>query len=284
VGDEDRCHDRVHFTGKRSIRLMKPIDKALMAVLICILGAALCMPVCAVPQQNPGGGRGGNGNGIGEQIPFAPVAFEVRLARIALFAAVVDAKMEGTITYIGQIDGDNGTGDLTGLRGEFNTTAAGMVNDTTKAEFRADQAELLQIRKEFRNETRDLMDQYDGNRSELQAEVRDSLAAHNDTLSDLRGNGSGAREIAMLAVYDRRTEAGNDRLDALGDRGLNISEPRKTLDEIEGQRPLIESAFDTGNRGEIKAGLGEIRDLSKEFRQEVREVVKEQAPKGKSGE
>jgi hypothetical protein len=127
------------------------------------------------------------------------------------------------------------------------------------------------------------MDSNDGNQSELQAAVRDSLEAHKETLTDLRGNGSGAREIAVLAVFDRRTARGDRLLDALDGQGLSTTGPQKTRDEIEGQRPLLEAAFDTGDRGKIETELQEVRELSKEFRREVRDVVKEQAGKGKSG-
>lgn len=239
------------------------------AILVLVLGAVICLPACAAP------GQSADNTNVTGRVPFAPEVHEARLARIAWLTAVADARMEGTITYIGGISNGAGTGDLPELRQEFSVRSAELAQDTTRADVLEDRSALLRVRNEFRNETRDMMNQYGGNRTELREAVQASVAAHNETLTRLREEFDGKRDAAVLAVFDRQTDRGDQRLETLQAKGLDTSVPQSTLQEIEGHGATLGAALAADDRAAVRGELQEIRGLAKEFRQEVRSIAKE---------
>lgn len=236
---------------------------------ILVLCAIFCLPVYAAPVQ----GAAGTGQVADGGVPFAPAVQEVRLTRIALLTAIADARMEGTITYIGGISGSAGTGELSVIREEFAAASAELMQDTARADVRQDRALLLQIRNEFRNETREMMNQYDGNRTALQEAVRSSIAAHNGTISAIREELDGNRDTAAMAIFDWQTGRGERRLGLLEGQGLDTTVPAGTLAEIEAQRDPLAAALASNDRDAIRGEREMIRGLAKEFRQQVRAVA-----------
>jgi hypothetical protein len=242
-------------------------------LLVLVLGAVLCLPAVAAP------GLGADSTQITGRVPFAPEVHEARLAGIAWLTAVADARMEGTITYIGGISNGTGTGDLTELRQEFSVRSAELAQDTTRADILEDRSVILRVRNEFRNETRDMMNQYGGNRTELREAVQASVAAHNETLTRLREAFDGKRDTVVLAVFDRQTDRGDQRLETLQAKGLDTSVPQATLQEIEEHGATLGAALAADDRAAIKGELQEIRGLAQDFRLEVRSIAKEHPKK-----
>jgi hypothetical protein len=199
-----------------------------------------------------------------------PEALAMLKTHIAYLGESQDARMDGTIQYIDRISNETGAVTLKEIHDDYLVTASSVPLMQTAAEI-AEARESLNTRaRQFSDETKTRMMQFNGSSTAQRASVRESsnASAYARSINDTSVL-SLSNESARLALFIRES---NDRtllLRSLGKQGINTTLAQNLSQQIDAQRSNLTAALTSHSSASLKITNAAIRDLTLEFRKNV---------------
>jgi hypothetical protein len=224
------------------------------SLLVILVAALLCVPVCASPADTP----------------LTPGETGIRQAHLSWIALTRDAEMNAVITYISTLYETN-TSRLNTLYTDFRKQEGLIPATTTRQGFDNLTREMKSISAAFRMEIPVQMERGYGNTATLTQKVR--VATTNNPYIDQKlADYWNLRKTNQLADFDAWVVDSQEKLDALKKLGYDTGPAQRTHDVFVSKRPELVSALDAKDEGRIATVNQVILPLSKQLGQQVSEV------------
>lgn len=199
-----------------------------------------------------------------------PEAIASLKTHIAFVSESLDARMDGTIQYISTIS--NGTGAITlrEIHDDYLVTASSIPLMQTAAEITEAREILNSKTREFSEETKARMIEFNGNSTAQKARIRESVNASsfarstNDTRVLSLRNKSSRLTVFNLESHDRTLT-----LRTLGKQGIDIKVAKNLSQQIDAQRSNLTAALASKSSAALKITNARIKDLTRQFRKTV---------------
>ena len=202
---------------------------------------------------------------VASDYPVLDNQVEVRRAQLGWLLAIQEYTMESVVDYIDEVSEGNGTNVLDTILSDFKSRVDGVGVHTTHVGLNNFLRELREVTTSFRNEAKEMMDEYSGKPLLLGVKILVDLDGKQGDLEALKDHYWSVRKINVLENYDIRIERAQDILDLLEERGYNITGAQAKLDEIQALRVDLEAALDAENNIEVLAATLEALELSGEL-------------------
>jgi len=216
---------------------------------------------------------------VAYEYPVLDKQVEIRQAHLKWVTTVLEVSMEATIEYIDEISDGAGTSDLTSLLGDFREQTGEIETLTTHVALNNAIRQLGEITGDFRTETRQQLIEYKGNGLQLLAKIQEALDENEDELDELEDEYWETAKENTLEIFDIYVDFAQDVLDKLQEHGYDITEAQEKLDEIKYKKDDLEDALESRDYDEIKEVISEIKELSEELGDIVRDLQVEVPPK-----
>lgn len=190
-------------------------------------------------------------------------------SHVAYVCELQDARMSGTIRYIGNISNANGTVALDQIRDDYLAAASSIPLLETNDEIVKARDSLHTYTAKFSDEVKTKMVRYNGNSDTLLLYTR--AAVNGADASILRSNGTLwlADPSARLDVFNRDSMKRTQEIGNLGNRSINVTKIQNLSEQIDAQRPTLVQALTSRSAVNLKAANEKIRVLTKEYRDTV---------------
>jgi len=188
---------------------------------------------------------------------------------VAYICELQDARMSGTIRYIGNISIGNGTTTLDQLREDYLAAASSIPLLQTNDEIVKAREGLRTYTTKFSEETQTQMVRYNGNNDALRLYTRASVNAADASI--LRSNGTLwlADESSRITVFNQGTLTRMQQISSLTNRSIDTAKIGNLSEQIDAQRPALVQALTNRSAPGLKAANEKIRVLTKEYRDTV---------------
>lgn len=190
-------------------------------------------------------------------------------SHVAYVCELQDARMSGTIRYIGNISNANGTRTLDQIRDDYLATASSIPLLKTNDEIVKARDSLHTYTAKFSDEVKTQMVLYNGNSSTLLLYTR--AAVNGADAAILRSNGTLwlADASARLDVFNRDSMKRMLEIGGLRNRSIEVTKIQNLSEQIDAQRPALVQALTSRSVVNLKAANEKIRMLTKEYRDAV---------------
>lgn len=198
-----------------------------------------------------------------------PEAMATLKNHIAYVCELQDARMGGTIRYIGVISNGNGTATLDQIRDDYLISASSIPLFQTSDEVLKARDSLRTYTTRFSDEVTTQMVRYNGNSSTLLLYTRDAVNAADASI--LRANGTLwlTSASARLDVFNRDSMERAKQIEMLRNCSIDTVRIQNLSGQIDAQRPALVQALSTRSSGDLKAANEKIRTLTKDYRDAV---------------
>ena len=189
---------------------------------------------------------------------------------VAYICELQDARMSGVIRYIGNISIGNGTMELEQIQSDYLVAASTIPLLRTNAEIIKARDSLRTYTTEFSDETKHQMGLYGGNNTVLQIYTRASVNGADADI--LRHNGTLwlADESARLTVFNRDSMQRTQMIGILTNYSVDTRIIQNLSEQIDAQRPSLLGSLTNKSIASLKITNEQIRVLTKEYRDTVK--------------
>lgn len=198
-----------------------------------------------------------------------PDAIATLKNHIAYVGEDQDIRMSGTIQYIDTISNGTGITNLQEIRDDYLVIASSIPLMHTSGEIAAAREDLGVKTKLFSEMTKARMVQFNGTTSGMRASLR---SYQNETRNARSGNESShwlANESARLTLFNKASVDRSRILVSLAEQGMNTTIARNISEQIDAQRPGLQSALSNQSAKALKSTNAVIRTLTRQFREHV---------------
>lgn len=188
---------------------------------------------------------------------------------IAYVCELQDARMGGTIRYIGTISNGNGTATLDQIRDDYLISASSIPLMPTSDEVLKARDNLHMYTTRFSDEVTIQMVRYNGNSSALLLYTRAAVNAADASI--LRANGTLwlSDTSARLDVFNRDSMDRTEQIGVLRTCSIDTAGMQNLSEQIDAQRPALVQALTNRSVADLKTANEKIQTLTKEYRDAV---------------
>ena len=205
------------------------------------------------------------GFALASDYPILDNQVETRIAQLEWILGIQEVSMGAVVEYINEVSEDNGTATLTIILADFSGRLDGLSSYSTHVGLNNFLRDLKDVTRDFRDESKDMMTEYDGKYLVLIARIALKLEDSETQLEALKDNYWTVRSGNVLENFDIRIERAEGILDLLETRGYNITEADAKLAEISALRVELVAALEAEDNLEILAVSLESLELSGEL-------------------
>jgi hypothetical protein len=203
------------------------------------------------------------------EFPVLDKQVEIRQAHLAYLAELHTTRMDGAIGYLEDIGAD--TAGLEEIAAQFAAQAAEIQDLDTHIGLNNAVRQCQETAAHFREECRIQLQTAGGDAAALRAAVEEAVA-NNGEIEALKNRYWEIRTDHELAIFDLRVSHASEILERLAAHGYDTTEAGATLAVIEDLRVPLKEALLAQDIEEVREIQQEIRTLSEELRDIVRNL------------
>jgi hypothetical protein len=180
-----------------------------------------------------------------------------------------DARMEGVITYIGNISSGTATSNLEQIRDDYLVIASTIPLMTTNSDIAAARDQMRVQTQLFSEETKAQLVMFNGSTDDMRGSIAVSMNAADTSVTNFRDSLWLAKDSARLTLFNADSEQRALLLRTLDREGIDTTLARNISDQIDAQRSSLQDALSTDSAPALMNVNTGIRTLNKQFRSTV---------------
>ncbi len=190
-------------------------------------------------------------------------------AHVAYVGVVQDARMNGVIMYINNISNGAGITGLQQIQDDYLMIASSIPLMHTSAEIARARDDLRLQTQLFSDETKARMAMFGGNDDDMKASINSSTAVFDNAFSGLTASLWLANASSRITIFNQDSDRRLLLLRSLDRMGIDTALARNISDQIDAQRSDIQDALNNRSAAALVSTNTVIRDLSRQFRENI---------------